>query len=221
MRETRKAGKAIPARNRGAKKSKCKAPVKSAETHVRPHVYSIALELGAEIRLNKPLETNYSLLDDLLDPNGLRPDDRVDEHRQLECDRVNHQLPHPQYSMSQNLGSNPWGQRNRIEPYRFLVAKSSGSMIQRARLRMATGLAVTVFCSFLSGCTTTATTTTTPVPRVTSPDSGNLLRVVAAIPIPIRCQSTGWTKSTARSTFILIKRRLVPERFTFAERNRA
>jgi hypothetical protein len=85
--------------------------------------------------------------------------------------------------MLKNLGSNPWGQRNRIEPYRFLVAKSLGSMIQRARLRMATGLAVTVFCSFLSGCTTT-TTTTTPVPRVTSPDSGNLLRVVAAIPNP-------------------------------------
>jgi hypothetical protein len=69
MRETRKAGKAIPARNRGAKKSKRKAPVKSAETHVRPHVYSIALELGAEIRLNKPLERITSLLDDLLDPN--------------------------------------------------------------------------------------------------------------------------------------------------------
>ena len=55
---------------------------------------------------------------------------------------------------------------------------SSGSMIQGARLRMATGLVVTVFCGFLSGCTTT------PVPRVTSPDSGNPLRVVAAIPNP-------------------------------------
>src|SRR5271165_354129 len=69
MRETRKAGKAIPARNRRAKKSRRKAPVKSAETNVRPHVYSIALELGAEIRLNKPLERITSLLDDLLDPN--------------------------------------------------------------------------------------------------------------------------------------------------------
>ena len=69
MRETRKAGNAIPARNRGAKKSRRKAPVKSAETSVRPHVYSIALELGAEIRLNKPLERITSLLDDLLDPN--------------------------------------------------------------------------------------------------------------------------------------------------------
>lgn len=52
-------------------------------------------------------------------------------------------------------------------------------MIQRARLRMATGLAVTLFCGFLSGCTTT-----TPVPRVASPNSGNPLRVVAAIPNP-------------------------------------
>ncbi len=67
MRETRKAGKAIPARNRSAKKSRRKAPVKSAETNVRPHVYSIALELGAEIRLNRPLDRITSLLDDLLD----------------------------------------------------------------------------------------------------------------------------------------------------------
>src|SRR5208282_6817791 len=41
--------------------------VKSAETNVRPHVYSIALELGAEIRLNRPLDRITSLLDDLLD----------------------------------------------------------------------------------------------------------------------------------------------------------
>src|SRR5271166_5561193 len=34
---------------------------------------------------------------------SLRPDDRVDEHRHVECDRGNHQLPHPQLSMSQNL----------------------------------------------------------------------------------------------------------------------
>ncbi|HYY27375.1 MAG TPA: hypothetical protein VE860_05500 [Chthoniobacterales bacterium] len=67
MGETRKAGKAIPARNRSAKKSRRKAPVKSAETNVRPHVYSIALELGAEIRLNRPLERITLLLDDLLD----------------------------------------------------------------------------------------------------------------------------------------------------------
>jgi hypothetical protein len=67
MRETRKAGKAVPARNRSAKKSRRKAPVKSAETNVRPHVYSIALELGAEIRLNRPLDRITSLLDDLLD----------------------------------------------------------------------------------------------------------------------------------------------------------
>jgi hypothetical protein len=31
------------------------------------HVYSIALELGAEIRLNRPLDRITSLLDDLLD----------------------------------------------------------------------------------------------------------------------------------------------------------
>ena len=67
MGETRKAGKAIPARNRSAKKSRRRAPVKSAETNVRPHVYSIALELGAEIRLNRPLDRITSLLDDLLD----------------------------------------------------------------------------------------------------------------------------------------------------------
>ena len=41
--------------------------VKSAGTNVRPHVYSIALELGAEIRLNRPLDRITSLLDDLLD----------------------------------------------------------------------------------------------------------------------------------------------------------
>ena len=67
MGETRKAGKAIPARNRSTKKSRRRAPVKSAETNVRPHVYSIALELGAEIRLNRPLDRITSLLDDLLD----------------------------------------------------------------------------------------------------------------------------------------------------------
>ena len=67
MRETRKAGRAIPARNRSAKKSRRKAPMKSAGTNVRPHVYSIALELGAEIRLNRPLDRITSLLDDLLD----------------------------------------------------------------------------------------------------------------------------------------------------------
>ena len=67
MGETRKAGKAIPARNRSAKKSRRRAPVKSAETNVSPHVYSIALELGAEIRLNRPLDRITSLLDDLLD----------------------------------------------------------------------------------------------------------------------------------------------------------
>ena len=68
MGETRKAGKAIPARNRSAKRSRRKAPVKSAGTNVRPHVYSIALELGAQIRLNRPLDRITSLLDDLLDP---------------------------------------------------------------------------------------------------------------------------------------------------------
>jgi hypothetical protein len=67
MRETRKAGRAIPARNRSAKRSRRKAPMKSAGTNVRPHVYSIALELGAEIRLNRPLDRITSLLDDLLD----------------------------------------------------------------------------------------------------------------------------------------------------------
>src|SRR4029077_8252620 len=67
MGEARKAGKAIPARNRSAKKSRRRVPVKSAETNVRPHVYSIALELGAEIRLNRPLDRITSLLDDLLD----------------------------------------------------------------------------------------------------------------------------------------------------------
>jgi hypothetical protein len=67
MGETRKAGKAIPARNRSAKKSRSKVPVKSADTNVRPHVYSIALELGAEIRLNSPLDRITTLLDYLLD----------------------------------------------------------------------------------------------------------------------------------------------------------
>jgi hypothetical protein len=67
MGETRKAGKAVPARNRSVKKSRRKAPVRSAGTNVRPHVYSIALELGAEIRLNRPLDRIASLLDDLLD----------------------------------------------------------------------------------------------------------------------------------------------------------
>jgi hypothetical protein len=67
MGETRKPGKAIPARNRSAKKSRRKAPVKSTGRNVRPHVYSIALELGAEIRPNRPLDRITSLLDDLLD----------------------------------------------------------------------------------------------------------------------------------------------------------
>ena len=67
MGETRKPGKAIPARNRSAKKSRRKAPVKSTGRNVRPHVYSIALELGAKIRQNRPLDRTTSLLDDLLD----------------------------------------------------------------------------------------------------------------------------------------------------------
>ncbi len=68
MQEPRKAGQAIPRRNGSAKKGRRKARVTSDDTKVRPHAYSIALELGAQIRLNKPLGQITSLLDDLLAP---------------------------------------------------------------------------------------------------------------------------------------------------------
>jgi hypothetical protein len=66
MREARKAGKAVPARNRRGKQSRPKPAAKSTETNVRPHVYSIAVELGAQIRLHGPLERITSSLDELL-----------------------------------------------------------------------------------------------------------------------------------------------------------
>lgn len=68
MREPRKAGQAVPRRNGRAKKGRGKAPPTSTDMKVRPHAYSIALELGAQIRLNKPLGQITSLLDDLVAP---------------------------------------------------------------------------------------------------------------------------------------------------------
>ena len=64
MREPRKPGRAAPGRSPTRKRGR--AAKKSLDTTVRPHAYSVALDLGAQIRINRSLGQITALLDGLV-----------------------------------------------------------------------------------------------------------------------------------------------------------
>lgn len=75
MRNARIPGRAIPSRNRKQKKKGGrKSATKNAQivpSAVRPHAYSIALELGAQIRLSRSLHEITTTLNALLAPQAV------------------------------------------------------------------------------------------------------------------------------------------------------
>ena len=66
MREPRGIGKAVPGRSPKRKKGRAKKKVAPIDPTVRPHPYSVGLELGAQIRINRTLGEITSLLDGLV-----------------------------------------------------------------------------------------------------------------------------------------------------------
>ena len=55
MREPRKPGRAAPGRTPKRKRARVAKTKKPIDTSVRPHAYSVALDLGAQIRINRSL----------------------------------------------------------------------------------------------------------------------------------------------------------------------
>jgi len=68
MREPRKSGRAAPGRS--PKRKRGRAAKKPADTTVCPHAYSVALDLGAQIRINRSLGQITALLDGLVGHGG-------------------------------------------------------------------------------------------------------------------------------------------------------
>ena len=66
MREPRSTGKAVPGRAPKRKKGRAKKKVVPITPTVRPHPYSVGLELGAQIRINRTLGEITALLDGLV-----------------------------------------------------------------------------------------------------------------------------------------------------------